>query len=158
MRKVAELAEEFLASKRVAVTSVSRSRADHGDHVVYEQLRERDYEMSTANPDADRVEGDPCYHDLKSLPDGADAVVIGTRPETAKATMREGVELGVRYVWMHRTFGPGSVSATAAEYGRQHGVTVIDGGSPLMFPPTPDPGHRMMRWMCAMSGNLPTRA
>jgi hypothetical protein len=29
---------------------------------------------------------------------------------------------------MHRMFGPGSVSATTAEDGRQDGVTVIDGG------------------------------
>lgn len=72
--------------------------------------------------------------------------------------MRERVELDVRYVWMHRMFGPGRVSATAAEYGRQHGVIVIDGGCPLMFPPTSDRGHRMMRWMCAMNSNLPKRA
>jgi len=49
---------------------------------------------------------------------------------------------------MHRSFGPGSVSAEAAEYGRTHGVTVIDGGCPLMFPPASDPGHRIMRWLC----------
>ena len=40
--------------------------------------------------------------------------------------MREGVELGVRYVWMHHMLGPGSVSAIAAEYRRQDDVTVID--------------------------------
>ena len=87
--------------------------------------------------------------DLKSIPGGVDAVVIATRPEVAEETMRECAELGVGYVWMHRSFGPGSVSA-ATEYGRTHGITVIDGGCPLMFPPASDPGHRVMRWFCRL--------
>ena len=41
---------------------------------------------------------------------------------------------------MHRPFGAGSVSEQAAEYGRQHGITVIDGGCPLMFPLRPTEG------------------
>jgi uncharacterized protein len=46
---------------------------------------------------------------------------------------------------MHRGPGAGSVSPTAAEYGREHGVTVIDGGCPCMFGPTADFGHKVMR-------------
>jgi uncharacterized protein len=157
MRKVADVAEEFLAKKRIAVTGVSRSPADHGGNIVYQRLRERGYDVFAVNPNADRVEGDMCYHDLKSIPDGVEAVVIATRAETAEATMRECVELGIHLVWMHRSFGPGSVSANAAQYGRRHGVTVIDGGCPLMFPPTSDRGHRMMRWVCGMTGSLPRR-
>jgi hypothetical protein len=37
------------------------------------------------------------------------------------------------------------VSATATEYGRSHGITVIDGGCPCMFDPTADFGHKVMR-------------
>ena len=48
---------------------------------------------------------------------------------------------------MHRGPGGGSVSATATDYGRMHGITVIDGGCPLMFGPTADFGHRVMRYM-----------
>jgi hypothetical protein len=46
---------------------------------------------------------------------------------------------------MHRGPGGGSVSEAAAEYGRQHGIIVIDGGCPLMFGPTADVGHKLMR-------------
>jgi uncharacterized protein len=92
------------------------------------------------------VEGDPCYHDLKSVPGGIDGVVIATSPTNAEATMRECVDLGIDRVWMHRGPGPGSVSAEATRYGREHGVTVIDGGCPCMFAPTADTGHRIMRF------------
>ena len=41
----------------------------------------------------------------------------------------------------------------ATDYGRQHGITVIDGGCPLMFAPTADFGHKIMRFVYA--GKVP---
>ena len=73
--------------------------------------------------------------------------MIGTRPERAEDTMHECAELGIKHVWMHRGPGAGSVSPAAADYGRQHGITVIDGGCPCMFEPTADLGHKVMRIM-----------
>jgi len=155
MQSIKKAATQFLASRRIAVTGVSRNPTDHGANIVYQRLRDRGYEVFAINPNADTVEGDVCYHDLKSVPGGVDAVVIGTRPEIAEQTMRECVELGIRQVWMHRSFGAGSVSAAAADYGRRHGITVIDGGCPLMFKPAADPGHKVMRFVFTMAGNVP---
>ena len=84
MQRIKEAAAEFLAGKRVAVTGVSRTAKDHGSNVVYKRLRERGYEVFAVNPNADEVEGDRCYHDLRSIPGGVDGVVIGTRPETRR--------------------------------------------------------------------------
>jgi predicted CoA-binding protein len=97
------------------------------------------------NPNADEVEGAPSYHDLTSIPGGVDAVVIATAPHRAEGTMRECEALGITHVWMHRSFGTGSVSEAATAYGRGHGITVIDGGCPLMFDPTADVAHKVMR-------------
>jgi predicted CoA-binding protein len=102
MQTVKEAADAFLANKRIAVTGVSRSPKDHGSNTVYKRLRDRGYEVFAVNPNADKVEGDPCYQDLKSIPGGVQAVVIGTRPEIAEDTMRECAELGITQVWMHR--------------------------------------------------------
>ncbi|MGE5156417.1 MAG: CoA-binding protein [Betaproteobacteria bacterium] len=142
-----EAAHAFLANKRVAVTGVSRKTETHGSNLVYRRLRERGYEVFAVNPNATEVEGDQTYHDLKSIPGGVQAVVIGTRPEIADETMHECAELGIRHVWMHRGPGAGSVSDKATAYGRRHGITVIDGGCPLMFTPTADVGHRIMHLM-----------
>jgi predicted CoA-binding protein len=157
MQKISEAATEFLAKKRVAVTGVSRTPGNHGSNVVYQRLRERGYQVFAVNPNAEEVEGDPCYHDLRSIPGGVEAVVIGTRPERAQDTMEECADLGIRHVWMHRLMGSGSVSEAAAEAGRKRGITVIDGGCPLMFPPTSDGGHKVMRWMSTLAGNTPRR-
>jgi uncharacterized protein len=145
MKPIGEAAAAFLANRRIAVTGVSRTPANHGSNTVYRRLRERGFEVFAVNPNAERVEGDPSYPDLKSIPGGVDAIVIGTRPEIAAETVRECAELGITQVWMHRGPGAGSVSAAGAEYGRRSGITVIEGGCPLMFGPTADLGHRLMR-------------
>ena len=155
MQTINEAASSFLANKRVAVTGVSRHPKGHGSNVVYGRLRGRGYEVFAVNPNADEVEGDRCYHDLRSIPGGVDAVVIGTRPETAEKTMRECAELGIKQVWMHRGPGSGSVSQKAADYGRQQGIAVIDGGCPCMFGPTADLGHKAMRFVFTLTGNVP---
>jgi predicted CoA-binding protein len=153
MQSVKAAAAAFLANKRVAVTGVSRTAKGHGSNLVYQRLRQRGYEVFAVNPNASEVEGDRCYRDLSSIPGGVDAVVIGTRPETAEATMHECADLGIQHVWMHRGPGAGSVSQAATEYGRQHGIVVIDGGCPLMFGPTADVGHKLMRLVFA--GGVP---
>jgi len=155
MVTIKDAAAEFLATKRIAVTGVSRNPRGHGSNIVYQRLRQRGYEVFAVNPNAETIEGGPAYTDLSSIPGGVEAVVIGTRPETAEATMRECAELGIKRVWMHRSAGKGSVSPTATEYGRQQGITVIDGGCPLMFDPTADFGHKCMRLFCSLSGAVP---
>jgi predicted CoA-binding protein len=157
MTAIKDAAAEFLGHKRVAVTGVSRTPGNHGSNVVYKRLRDRGYDVFAVNPNAERVEGDTCYHDLRSIPGGVEAVVIGTRPEIADDTMRECAELGIKHVWMHRGPGAGSVSETATAYGRERGIAVIDGGCPCMFGPTGDFGHKAMRVVFTLSGKVPKR-
>ena len=153
--KIKDAAAEFLGQKRIAVTGVSRTPKSHGSNIVYQRLRARGYHVFAVNPNADTVEGDPAYLDLKSIPGGVAAVVIGTRPEIAEQTIRECADLGIKLVWMHRSFGGGSVSDAATEYGRAHGITVIDGGCPLMFAPTADGGHKVMKALLTLTGKVP---
>ena len=157
MQPMKQAAAEFLAGNRVAVTGVSRKAQGHGGNAVYQRLRQRGYQVFAVNPNAGTVEGDVCYPDLKSIPGSVDWVVIGTRPEAADATMRECADLGIKHVWMHRGPGAGSVSPSAAAYGREHGITVIDGGCPCMFDPAADRGHKVMRLMFTLTGSVPRR-
>jgi uncharacterized protein len=153
--KTSKAAEDFLACRRIAVTGVSREPANHGSNIVYRRLRERGYEVYAVNPSTDTVEGDPCYRSLAEVPGGVEAVVIGTRPDRAEETMKDCITLGVTRVWMHRAFGGGSVDGTAADLGRAHGITVIDGGCPCMFAPTDDGAHRFLRRVCTLTGAVP---
>ncbi|WP_083707259.1 TIGR03618 family F420-dependent PPOX class oxidoreductase [Intrasporangium flavum] len=157
MPSINDAAADFLSHKRVAVTGVSRTPASHGSNAVYQRLRARGYDVYAVNPNASEVEGDPAYPNLGAIPGGVEAVVIGTRPDHALATLEECAGLGIKQVWMHRGPGAGSVSEEATQWGRGHGMTVIDGGCPLMFDPTADAGHKMMRWVFGLTGNVPRR-
>jgi predicted CoA-binding protein len=155
MQTVKDAAHEFLQHHRIAVTGVSRHPESHGANVIYRRLKERGYEVFAVNPNTAQVEGDRAFPDLKSIPGGIDAVVIGTRAALAEPAMRECVDLGIHHVWMHRSVGEGSVSRAAADYGRAHGVHVIDGGCPLMFDPVADGAHKAMRVFFTLTGKVP---
>jgi predicted CoA-binding protein len=157
MVTIQEAAQAFLACRRIAVTGVSHAPKGHGSNAVYLRLKQRGYEVFAVNPSAPMVEGDQTYPSLAAIPGGVEAVVIGTRPERAEATMRDAVALGVKQVWMHRAFGQGSVSEAATRYGREHGVTVIDGGCPLMFGAAADGAHRVMCALLQLVGKVPRR-
>ena len=153
---ITDAASEFLNHRRIAVAGVSREEGGaHGGNVVYGRLKERGYEAFAVNPNATEVEGDACYPDVASVPGGVDAVVIATRPEVAPSVMQQCIDAGVRHVWMHRAFGAGSVSDEATALGRANGVTVIDGGCPLMFGRTADTGHKIMKAMLTFSKAVP---
>jgi len=57
MQSIKEAAAAFLATKRVAVSGVSRTPRTHGSDNVYRWLRERGYQVFAVNPNTGRVEG-----------------------------------------------------------------------------------------------------
>ena len=158
MRTMSEAASDFLAQKRFAVAGVSRDEGgNHGANVVYEKMRKVGYEVFPVNPNADEVMGDTCYHDLKSIPGGVDAVVVGTPASAAESVVRECDELGITKVWLHKAIGGGSYSQDAVTYGREHGIEVIPGGCPLMFGDCADVPHKIMKGVLTLTGTVPRR-
>lgn len=156
MATMKEAAAEFLAKKRIAVAGVSReSGGAHGGNPVYTRLRDRGYDVFAVNPNATKVEGDDCYPSLGTIPGGVDAVVIATHPDVAEDVIKDCAALGIKHVWMHRGPGAGSVSHTAAELGRSEGIKVIEGGCPLMYAPTGDVGHKMLKGVLSLVGRMP---
>jgi hypothetical protein len=145
---------DFLAQKRIAVAGVSRS-SGQAANLVYKRLRDRGYTVFAVNPNAETVEGDRCYHDLKSIEGGVDGVVVATTPTVAEQVVHDCADLGIERVWLHGSFGTGSRSDRATDYGREHGIQVIDGGCPCMFGKTADFGHQCMRGILSLTGGLP---
>jgi predicted CoA-binding protein len=155
MTSLKQAAATFLSNRRIAVTGVSSMSRGHGANPVYRRLRERGYEALAVNPRERQIGDLPCYPSLSQIPGGVDAVVIADAPELTEATMQECVQLGIRHVWVHRALGTDSVCTEATVQGRDHGIMVIDGGCPLMFPPAADLQHRIIRRVLARSGKIP---
>lgn len=151
MRKAAE---EFLAQRRIAVAGVSRDSKQTAN-AIYRRLRTAGYEVVPVNPSATEVEGDVCYPSIGALPDRPDGVLVVTTPAAAVEVARQCIEAGVERVWMHRSFGAGSVSDEAAVLCREAGIAVLDGGCPMMFLEPVDVAHRCIRWILGATGGLP---
>lgn len=149
-----EAAHTFLAQKRIAVAGVSRS-GDIPANIIYKKLRDAGYTVFAVNPHAETVEGDPCYPALAAIPEGVEAVVIATPPRAATELVQACGDLGIQHVWMHRSFGPGSVDEEAVRLARDLGLTVIPGSCPMMFCEPVDVAHRCMRWVQRVTGGQP---
>ena len=154
MAAIPEPVAEFLRGKRVAVAGVSREPGQAAN-AVYRKLRDSGYEAFPVNPNAPQIEGVRCYPDLASIPGTIDGVVVATRPEVSVELIRQCSERGIPRVWLHRSFGEGSVSDAAIRECEARGVQCIAGGCPLMYCAPVDFGHRCLRWWLRWLGRVP---
>lgn len=153
MPETPEAVRDFLAQKRIVVAGVSRTPSQPAN-AIYRRLRDAGYEVAAVNPVATEVEGDPCYADLASVPGPVDGVMMATAPDATLEVARACADLGVPRVWMHRSFGDGSVSDEAAELCRSRGMSVIVGGCPMMFVEPVDVFHKCVRWVLGVRGRI----
>jgi len=158
MAKLDNMVQEFLAQKKIAVVGVSDKR-DTGCNLNYRKFKDTGYQVFAVNPRISEFEGDPCYPDLKSIPEKPDAVFILASPKVTDEIVQQCVDLGVKHVWMHCMMGtkPGlvqsmtSVSQDAVQMCRENGIQVIPGSCPNQFL-KPDFGHAMMRGLWGLFG------
>lgn len=151
MSTVDDLVKDFLAQRKIAVVGVSDKR-ETGCNLAYRSLKGAGYAVTAVNPRLTAFEGDPCYPDLRSIPENPDAVFVLTNPRVTEEIVHQCVDLGIKHVWMHCMMGtkPGlasgmtSVSQDAVRLCRENGIAVIPGSCPNQFLPS-DFGHAMMR-------------
>ena len=158
MSKIDTLVQDFLAQKKIAVVGVSDKR-ETGCNAGYRKFREAGYAVYAVNPRLTTFDGDPCYPDLKAIPEKPDAVFIFANPNVTEQIVQQCVDLGIQRVWMHCLMGtkPGlaagmtSVSQNAVRMCRENGIAVIPGACPNQFL-KPDFGHALMRVMFRTRG------
>jgi predicted CoA-binding protein len=154
MPKTPDSIAEFLRQRRLAVLGVSRDTRQPAN-AIYRKLRTAGYEVYAVNPQTDTVEGDRCYPSLETLPVRVDGAVAVTRPDVSDQVVMDCARLGIPRVWMHRSFGDGSVSERALRLAAERGVLAIAGGCPMMYVAPVDPAHRGMCWILGLFGKLP---
>ncbi len=160
MSKIDTLVQDFLAQKKIAVVGVSDKR-ETGCNAGYHRFKDAGYTVYAVNPHLASFDGNPCYPDLKSIPDKVDAVFILANPRVTEQIVQQCVDLGVKHVWMHCLMGtkPGlgesstSVSPDAVQMCRENGIAVIPGSCPNQFL-NPDFGHSIFRGVFRTLGFL----
>ncbi len=145
---------DFLACRRIAVAGVSRA-GDTPANAIFRKLRAAGYETVPVNPRAEVLEGERCYPDVLTIPGAVDGLVLVTTPAVSTDVVRQAAARGIDRIWLHRSFGDGSVSEDAIRACTTAGITPIVGGCPMMFCPPVDIGHRCMRWYLQRRGRVP---
>jgi predicted CoA-binding protein len=154
MSKLPSQVAEFLSSGNIAVAGVSRDSRQPAN-AIYRKLRDSGYKVFAVNPNAAELEGGPCYPDLRAVPEQVKAVVIATHPGVSAQVVRECGELGIGHVWLHRSFGQGSVSEEAVRECQRREIDCIVGGCPMMYCDPVDVAHKCMRWILKIRGRVP---
>ncbi len=141
------ITRDFLTARRLAVVGVSRSPQKFGT-LIYNELKERGFDVFGVNPALDAISGDPCYPSLAYLPAEVDGVVICIPPAGVPQVLREAAAAGIRKVWIQQ----GATSLEAEKTARELGITPVSGKCILMYAGEVKSIHAFHRFFARLFG------
>jgi predicted CoA-binding protein len=115
-----EVVELLKSAKTVAVVGISH-KEDRDSYKVAKYLKEHGYKIIPVNPKYKEVLGEPCYPDLKSVPEKIDVVDIFRKVDAIPGIVDEAIAVGAGAVWMQL----GLAHNESAEKARQAGLKVV---------------------------------
>jgi uncharacterized protein len=116
----AEALELLKKAKTVAVVGIS-AKEERDSHRVAKYLKEHGYRIIPVNPGLKEVLGEPCYPDLKTVPEHIDVVDIFRSIDAISGIVDEAIAAGADSVWMQL----GLFHEEAAEKARKAGLSVV---------------------------------
>ncbi len=132
--------EEFLAEKRIAVVGVSRSRGFGNE--AFKTLASQGYEVFPVNPQAETVEGRPCFKNLADIPGSVGAVLSAVPKSATKGIVDDCQRLGIKNLWI--TQGSGTKEAIQAAQAAK--LNVVHHACILMYA-QPKSIHKFHGWI-----------
>ena len=141
--------QEFIDGKRIALAGASRSGKKFGN-AAYKELKARKYEVYLVHPEAQEIEGEPCYPNLASVPANVDGVLVCLPPSQSPTVLRQAAELGIRNVWLQQ----GADSPELLNLGRELNLNLVSGKCILMYAPPVRSFHRFHRGFVKLIGQL----
>ena len=142
--------DSFLSPKKMAIVGVSRNPKKFG-RVVYEELKKKGFTVYGVNPHTESLNGDPCYPDIRSLPEEVDRVFIVTPPEETAESVRQALDRGIRNIWIQQR----SDSGEALDLLKDKEVNLIHNRCILMFAAPVRGAHKFHRFLSRLFGNYP---
>jgi len=142
--------ESFLSPKKLAIIGASRNPKKFGRQ-VYDALKQKGFTVYGVNPNAEDLDGDPCYKDIASLPAEVDRVFIVTPPEKTVENVRMALDKSIRNIWIQQR----SDTSEALELLKDTDTNLIHNQCILMYA-TPVKGpHKFHRFLNKVFGKYP---
>jgi predicted CoA-binding protein len=142
--------ESFLAPRKLAIVGASRNPKKFG-RVVYEDLKGKGFTVWAVNPHAEKLDADPCYPDITSLPPEVDRVFIVTPPEKTAENVKQAMDKGIRNIWIQQR----SDTAEALELLKGSDVNLIHNECIFMFAGPVKGAHKFHRFINKLFGKYP---
>ncbi|MGO4881396.1 MAG: CoA-binding protein [Bryobacteraceae bacterium] len=146
--------QEFLGLKRFAFVGVSRQPGDFS-RTLFREFLARGYQAVPVNPDAQEIEGQPCFAHLKDVQPPVEAALFMTAPAVTESLVEECPAAHVTRVWMFRGAGQGAATPNAIRFCEAQGISVIPGECPFMFLPGQAWFHRVHGFVRRITGSYP---
>lgn len=144
--------DNFLAQKNIAFAGYSSKGNEVANH-LYNKFKKNAYNVFAVNPKFEQVKDVECFPDLKSIPEKPDALMISTPPSATVDLIKECIDLGIKHVWIHKSFGEGSFNKEAVGLAEKNDIEIIPNACPMMFL-KPDIFHACFKWMLNLKGKL----
>jgi len=122
-----DLIADFVGRRRWAIVGVSQDPAKYGGR-IYRTLRDAGYVVYAVNPKGGELDGAPVYHSLADLPELPEVVDLVVPPAVTEQVVQGAHALGLSRIWMQ----PGSESAAAIDWCREHGMQVVFGACAMV--------------------------
>jgi hypothetical protein len=93
--------EDFLGSGPIAMAGVSRNPKKFG-FAAFRELKEKGLNVLPVNPNAEEIHGSKVYHNIKSLPDDVEGLIVMTNKQQTAGVIREAKEKGIKNIWIQQ--------------------------------------------------------
>jgi len=141
--------DDFLSHRTLALAGVSHNGKKFGNTALA-GLKEKGYKVLIVHPEAQELDGEPCYPSLPALPEGVGGVVLVVPPAQTEKMVKEAHASGIRRVWMQ----PGAESAAAVQFWQAHAMEAITGECIMMYPKA-NGFHNFHRVVRSFFGGMP---
>ena len=143
--------QDFVGCRSIAVVGASRGGKKFGN-VAAKELQTRGYQVFVIHPEAQEIDGQPCYPNLSALASRGevDAVLISVPAAQAAAVMREAASLGIRHVWLQQ----GAESPELLALGQELDLSLVSKKCVLMYAPPVKSYHGWHRGFVKLVGKL----
>ncbi|MBP9676377.1 MAG: CoA-binding protein [Anaerolineaceae bacterium] len=111
-----QLKADFLNSKTIAVLGASNEKHKFGNK-IYRDLKKHGYRVFGVNPNADTIEGDPCYAAIAALPEKPDGVVFVVPPAVGLKALDDITAANIERVWIQPGANSPEIEQRCAELG-----------------------------------------
>ena len=146
--------QDFMKLRRIALVGLSRD-GKHFSRMVFREMCNQGYDMVPVNPTTQELEGKHCFERVQQIDPPVEGALIMTTPRDTERVVRDCAAAGIRYVWMHRGGGNGSVSKEAVDFCRERGIQVVEGHCPFMFLTHTSFVHRVHGFLLKITGGYP---